>query len=96
MNGVTAFEHQKDRQRSERDALRQRKPGNRRSKPGLMGGDLLDPRRHQRGRQRQKGRDRREADHHLDYRDDRVTQGIEKRPVEEGHGYILKGFLPAT
>ena len=52
------IEHQEDGERSERDALRQRQPGTGGIEPG---GDLLDPCRHQRSRQRQERSDRREA-----------------------------------
>ena len=59
------IEHQEDGERSERDALRQRQPRTGGIEPGLMRGDLHDPGRDQRGRQRQERCNCREADYLL-------------------------------
>ena len=71
--------------------------GKLRTEPCLMDGDLHDAGRYQRRRQRQQGGDRRR---------DVITIsmvamtaqpiGVERKPVEEGLGYFLKGFVAVT
>lgn len=71
--------------------------GKLRTAPCLMDGDLHDAGRYQRRLQRQQGGDRRrDVINHLDGRDDRATNGVERNPVEKGHGYFLKGFVAVT